>query len=78
MGTLSGESNQAIFIFFLPSHWRSTLKGKNLLPREQILSIKRRPPFGRVSSLRQANRKSRKLFPFLKMRKIPEVSDLMY
>ena len=45
----------------------STLKEKNLLPKEQILSLKSRPYFERAVFSRKANRKSQKLFPFEKM-----------
>ena len=50
-----------------PSEEGLTLKGKNLLLLEQILSFKSKPQFGRAISDREANRKSRKLFSILKM-----------
>ena len=53
--------------FHFPSQLGSTLKGKNLLLKEQILSLKSRPYFERTSSSREANRKSQKLFPFVKI-----------
>ena len=55
-GSHSGEAN--LSLLFLPPPWRSTLKGKNLLPLEQILSNKNGFSFGRVSSFREACRKS--------------------
>ena len=62
MYTLRG-SNSAIFI---SSEWGSTLKGMNLLLEEQIHSFMSRPPFGKVL-YRRANRKTQKLFPFVKI-----------
>ena len=56
------ESNSVIHICFL-SKVEFTLKEKNLLLFEQILSFKSKPEFGRAMSARKANRKSRKLFP---------------
>ena len=44
-----------------------TLKGKNLLLLEQILFFKSKPQFERAISAREANRKSPKLFPLVKM-----------
>ena len=49
-----------------PSQRGSTLTGKNLLLLKQILPFKSRPYFGRVSSSREANRKS-KVVSLLKM-----------
>ena len=43
--------------------------GANSFQEEQILSFKSRPHFGRAMSTKEANRKSRKLFPFAKMAK---------
>ena len=40
------------FLFCFSSQFRSTLKGKNLLFQEQILSLKSRPLFGRLIALR--------------------------
>ena len=45
-------------LFFLPSEWGV---------REHILSFKSRPHFGRELLFREVNRKSQKLFPFVKM-----------
>ena len=42
------------FQFCLHSQAGSTLKGKNLLPMEQILIFKSRPYFGRVLLSREA------------------------
>ena len=42
----------------------STLKGKNWLPLEQILSIKSRYHLGKTLCARYANRKLRKVSPF--------------
>ena len=36
---------EQLFHFYLPPEWESTLKGKNLLPEEQILSLKSRLNF---------------------------------
>lgn len=46
--------------YTFPSQWRSTLKEKNLLLYEPILSCKSRPHFGQVLSFREAYRKSQK------------------
>ena len=43
-----------------------TLKEKNLLLLEQILSFESKPQFGRAMSAREANKKSRKVFPLVK------------
>ena len=43
----------------------STLKEKNLLLGEQILSFKSSANFGRSSLFREAYRKAQKLFPFI-------------
>ena len=66
MGTLSGETTP-IFIFATRLIKWSTLKGNNLLPLEQILSFKSRPYFDRAALSKKANKKSQKLFPFIKM-----------
>ena len=42
-------------------------KRKNLFLLEQILSFKRSPQFGRAMLAREVNRKSRKLFPLVKL-----------
>ena len=63
MGILSWEAALPA-PFFHPFFMGSTLKGKNLLLVEQILSFKSRPRFG-CGLLRKAiNRKSQKLCPF--------------
>ena len=47
---------------------KSTLKGNNLLLKEQILSFKSRLRIGGIPSSREAKTgKSQKLFPFLKL-----------
>ena len=51
-------SNSSIFVPPPQSQLRSTLKGKNLLLEEQILSLKSRPHRGRASLSRETNRKS--------------------
>ena len=52
----------------LPSEWWSTFKEKNLLLKEQFFSVKsRHPHFTVAASSREVNRKSQKLFPFVKM-----------
>ena len=66
MDSLSGEVI-LLFTYLFPSQEEFTLKGKNLLLLEQILSFKRKPQFGRDMSAREANRKSQKLFPLVKM-----------
>ena len=67
IGTLSRKAT-ILFHFCLPSHYWSTLKEKNLLPEEQILSLKSRSDFRRTTSTQTAvNRNSRKLFPLVKM-----------
>ena len=45
----------------------STLKEKNLLLREQILSFKSRSHLVRTALSQEANRMTQKLFPFLKV-----------
>ena len=52
------------FSFLFPFSIGSTLKGKNLLLQEQILSIKSRHHLQKALSSKKANRKS---FFFLKM-----------
>ena len=55
--------------FYICLHFQcgSILKGKNLLPKEQILSCKSRSHVERTSLPREGNRKSQKLFPFVKL-----------
>ena len=75
-GTLSGEATLS-FTYLLP--WSRgvyyqrkegfTIKGKNLLFLEQILSFESKPLLGRAMAAREANRKSQKLFPLVKMAK---------
>ena len=50
-----------------PSQEGLTLKGKNLLHEEQILSFKSNPQFGSARTTREANRKSQKFFPLVNM-----------
>ena len=66
MGTLSGAVTH-FHICFLPRE-EFTLKEKNLLLLEQILSFRSKHCFGRAMSanLKEANRKSQKLFPVVK------------
>ena len=66
MGTLYGEAT-LLFSVLLLFKMVSTLKGKNLLPEEQILSFQSRLYFGKHWSSREAIRKSQKLFPFAKI-----------
>ena len=66
MDTLSGGNNSVCFIASLLNQGQLK-RGKNLLPSEQILSFKSRPKFGRSVLSREANRKSQKSFPFMKM-----------
>ena len=57
-------------IFFLPcSQYDSTLKEKNLLLQEQILSVKSRAHYGRAVSSRDANEVTN-VAPLSKMAKI--------
>ena len=72
MGTLSGEVTQS-FSYLLLSSRGFTLKGKDLLLSEQILSSKSRPHFGMAMSAKEANRKSQKLFLLVKWRLNMEV-----
>ena len=65
MGTLSWEVT-LIYIVAFPSQEGFTLKGKNLLLLEQILCFKSRPYFERTALSRKVNKKSQKLFPFVK------------
>ena len=64
--TLLGEVT-LLFTYFILFSRGFTLKGKNLLLLEQILSFKSKPQFGRAMEGRKANRKSWKLFPLVKM-----------
>ena len=65
MGTLSGEVTHLPICF--PSQEWCFLKGKNLLLLEQIIFYKSKFQFGRATSAREANRKSRQLIPIVKM-----------
>ena len=56
MGTLSGEVT-VLYIFASLLQMEFTLKVKNLLLLEQILSFKSKPQFGRAMSAREENRK---------------------
>ena len=58
MGTLSWEAALSA-PFFHPFFMESTLKVKNLLLLEQILSFKSRPLFGRGLLFKAINRKSK-------------------
>ena len=51
--------------FLPPLLMGSTIKRKNLLLKEQILSFKSKPLFEVLNPFREANMKSIKLFPFL-------------
>ena len=55
-----------IFSFCLPTKWWSNLKGKNLLPYEQILSFKSYPIVDELSS-REDKWKSVKVIPLCKI-----------
>ena len=70
MGTLSWEVTLS-FTYLFPSQEGFTLKGKNLLPQEQTLSSKSKSQFARAMWPREANRKSRKLFPLFLVIRIP-------
>ena len=61
--------NNSIYNFASFLNGSQTLKGKNLLPQEQIHFFNNRPHFRRGSSSRKAHRKSQKLFLLVKMRK---------
>ena len=54
------------FRFCLSSLYVSTLKEKNLLQQEQILSFKSRPPCGRVLLHRKENRNVTEVLPLRK------------
>ena len=64
MGIIKGKANLLFFFsyFVFVLHGGSTLKGKNLLLVEQILSFKSRSPFGRALSTKQTA--NQELFPF--------------
>ena len=62
MVTFSGEATLP-FSFLPPLPMESTLKGK----KEKILSFKSKPYIEKAFVSREANRKSRKSFPFVKM-----------
>ena len=66
-------SNSFHFHICVPSYQESTLKEKNLLLYEQILSCKSRPHFERLHLSRDANRKLQRLFPLTKTLKKVEV-----
>ena len=70
MDTLSGDVTLS-FTYLLPFSKGFTLKGKNLLLLEQILSSKSKLQTGMAMSVREANMKSQKLFPFVKMEVYP-------
>ena len=56
------EKQLCHFHFCFPSRWGQLLKKKNLLSKEQILSFKSTPYFGKASSSSKANRKPSKCF----------------
>ena len=56
-------SNSTILLF--PSQWGSSLKEKNMLFYEPILSFKSRPHFERTSLSKEASRLSQNLCPSL-------------
>ena len=60
-------SNSVVYIFASLLKRGLLLKGTILLLSEQILSFKSKSQFGRIMSARDANRKSQKLFLFVKM-----------
>ena len=53
----SAKSVRDLFLHYFPSQEDFTLKEKNLLLSEQILSFESKPQFGRALSVREANRK---------------------
>ena len=59
-------SISSVFILALSCEWESTLKRKSLLLLERFLPLKVDPVFGRNKLSTKANRKSRKLSPFVK------------
>ena len=67
MGTLSGEATLPFSVFLPPSTWGLTHNRKEFAPMEQILTCLSRPHF-RMSKLpKEADMKSQKLFPFVKL-----------
>lgn len=58
---LSGKQLYCLHFAYFPM--RPTLKGKNLLSREQILSFKIRPQVGRVTLYRADMKKAKRCFP---------------
>ena len=65
MSELSRDAT--LLLSLLPFISGATLKEKNLLPWEQLVSFKSRPYFERAALSRKENRNSQKLFPFVKM-----------
>ena len=63
MGTLSGAATYTIFLFCLPSQWGSTLKGKSLLIKKQVLSLMSRNQYGKVKSPLGSNMEDTKTCP---------------
>ena len=55
------------YVLFCRPSQESTFTGKNCSPKEQILPFQSRPYFERAALSRKANRRSQKLFPFVKM-----------
>ena len=64
------RGNNCYLHICFPSQEGFTLKGKNLLLLEQIHPFESKPQVTRAMSAREANRKSRKLFPLVKMAEI--------
>ena len=60
---------QATLPFLFPSQWGSTLKGKNLLLQEQILSFKNRPHSGKLHHHGKQIKSHKSYFPLKIMRK---------
>ena len=66
MGTFLEEAT-FLFSFCLPSYQEADIRENHLLPYELIVSFWSGPYFERTALSRKANRKSQKLFPFVKM-----------
>ena len=74
MSTCRGRNSAIIFFTFSQSG--STPKGRNLILQEQAL-FQSRSCFRRVVLSREANRKSLKLFPFVKMVEITKKREII-
>ena len=59
-GYIVRRSNSANFVSASIPNRGQLLKGENLLLQEHLLSFKSRPPFGKIYSSREANRKSQR------------------